>query len=416
LVEDWFSGLLAATDHPLSSAVTNMGALLGASRRDLTFDFVDDLAFVQHSSGSTGRPSGVLLSSAAIAAQIETLGAALRIDPERDRGVTWLPMSHDMGLFGSLLLAWAAGIPGLCSRPERFLASPVSWLEDCAAFGATLTSTPPFGLTLAAKSAIKAEFTGSLASVRICTLGGDHVDSDQLRSALDALMRYQLSPASVTPAYGLAEATLAVTVSDIDREPLVRPISGGPWFGDRTLVSSGRPLPDTKVRIAEDGEIIVSSPSLGSGYLNNQERSAARLRDGELYTGDLGVVDNGELFVTGRKDDLLIVGGRNISAAPIEAELGRLPELRPGACMIVDTRGPQSERIFLLAEVRDPAIDLKAVAVSLRKRSLSISGLRLDACVFLERDQMPRTPTGKPQRYRGREIVASGGGHLVTVA
>ncbi len=323
----------------------------------------DEVALIQYSSGSTSEPKGCELTAGAIERQLQALSEFVEIDGERDRGAMWLPLSHDMGLFGGLLLGWTTGMAGVMSRPERFLTSPRSWFEECAGFGATVTMGPGSALA-AATRAVQRNRVSSRLRLRTCILGGERIEPSIIRDARAVLEPDGMAPNVLTPAYGMAEATLAVTAVAIDDEPRVVSLDGyallsgalHPPTDDSTsyeILSCGAPLRDMQVRIDGDGdvgEICVRSPCMAEGYFADEERTRATFIDGELRTGDWGFLDGGELFVVGRLDDMLVVGGRNIHASEVEAAIARETQVRAGNCAIVDVPMDGHSSLVMVAE------------------------------------------------------------------
>jgi len=407
----------------LSDRAAAFEDLVGSGRRGiLSPPALDAAAFVQFSSGSTDEPKGAVLTPRAIGNQVLALAERLELDERHDRVVSWLPMSHDMGFFG-WLTCWAHGIPHFATAPDRFLGAPQSWLDDCADYGATVTSVAPLALQLAARVE-QVRPSRRRVSLRACIVGGEPIDWTTISLAVKALAPRGLTGEAVTPAYGLAEATLAVTAGSPGHAPQVIHVDGAALVqgeirrasaedqNSQPLVSNGLPLRGSKVRIDQPsldgvmGEICVSSPSLASGYLNEPKRTEERFVGDELQTGDGGFVIDGELYVTGRLDDVLILGARNVHARGIELRLEREPRFRRGRIAIVDLAGTRGRGRFILVAETEPSItDLEALADDARALVWRVAGLPLDECLFLPRNQFPRTPTGKPKRYRCRELA-----------
>ncbi len=379
----------------------------------------DEVALIQYSSGSTSEPKGCELTAGAIERQLEALSEFVEIDGDRDRGAMWLPLSHDMGLFGGLLLAWTTGMAGVMSRPERFLVSPRSWFEEAAAFGATVTMGPSSGLAAASRAVERNPLSGSLR-LRTCILGGERIEPSVMRDARAVLGPHGMAPNVLTPAYGMAEATLAVTIVAMDEEPRVLSLDGRallsgelqPAIDGATaydVLSCGTPLPDIQVRIDGDGdvgELCVRSPCMAEGYFGDERRTLETFIDGELRTGDWGFLDGGELFVGGRLDDMLVVGGRNVYASAVETAIARETQVRAGNCAIVDVPADGQSSLVLVAEPgRDASIDLRVVARTARQVAAASAGLAITECVFLPHGMFPKTPSGKVQRFRCRELA-----------
>jgi acyl-CoA synthetase (AMP-forming)/AMP-acid ligase II len=379
---------------------------------------LDGTVFIQFSSGTTGEPRGVELSGRAIETQMKMLMNRFEIDPKRDIGYMWLPKSHDMGFFGGALLAWYAGMRGFQSTPERFLESPRTWFDDCARVGATITAGPPFAVDMAVRAERVRGGSGALA-IRICLVGAELVDWEILEDAAKVFGPRGLDLGLFTSAYGLAEATLGVTIGDLASPPRFLDIEVDALLDGRVkevaqdasarrrLVSAGTPLGDTVVRCEGTiGEIVVRSPSVASGYVGSTRDGNGRLENGELWTGDIGFIHDGQLYVSGRSDDLLIIGGRNVHARDIEAGLSREQEIRKGNCALVTTSESGGARIGLVAELTDDECDPGELAARLRRLSMQSAGVPITDFVFLPTNTFPKTPSGKPQRYRCRQILS----------
>lgn len=375
----------------------------------------DDVAFVQYSSGSTRSPRGCALSTRAITAQLDLLADALELDPERDRGLAWLPLSHDMGLFGGLMNFWRAGVDGMLTTPERFLAAPRTWLEDCAEFAATLTVAPALGLAMAARAARTAPPDRKLR-LRACIVGGDMLYPQTLRTVDEVLGPIGLGAPQVVPAYGLAEATLAVTMSHLDGPPNTCPPPLADADDRTPVVSAGRPLPGVEVTVDGEesvGEILVRSPSLACGYFHDEPATAEAFRDGVLHSGDLGFIHDGEVYPVARTDDVIKVGARKIWATDVEAAVEADGGVRPGNCVLVAVPGSTGQRLVVLVEPEDEAGRPEAVARKVGRRVLEDGAVGIDECVFVRRGSLPKTPSGKVQRYRCRQIARDGGESVI---
>lgn len=387
--------------------------------------------FIQFSSGTSREPTGCALSADAIAAQLRRLASALAVEALDDVTVSWLPLSHDMGLFGGPLLSYWTGHRFVGSSPQRFLGAPETWMADCAAFGATMSPSPPFGLELAARSA--ARLPPNPIPMRRLVVGGDYVRHQTLRRACDALGPHRLPWSSLAPAYGLAEAVLAVSVTPATEAPTVITVDAEMLAGGSlkvvapdarhleattTLVSAGKPLEDTTVRVDEAGgvgEVTVTGPSIATGYVGNRRRAAERFVDGGLRTGDLGFLDEGRLYISGRSGDLLVVGGRNIYATDIELALDGIGDLRSGCFAIVDRGVDDATGVFLVAELRDGHRRPTTVASDVIRCAVAECGATVHGCLFVGRGELPKTPSGKVQRGRCRDLLRSRSDEILAV-
>jgi fatty-acyl-CoA synthase len=395
--------------------------LEGVDMADVEPPALDEVLYIQFSSGTTGDPRGAQLTGAAIEAQLIALAERLSIDPNHDVGYMWLPQSHDMGIFGGPFLAAYTGMRAVRSTPERFLQSPRSWFDDCARFGVTLTAGPPAALDMAARAervGSSRGASGGALNLRLCLVGAEMVEWPVLERAASAFAARGLSIETFTTAYGLAEATLAVTVGDLDRAPgfvdvdrealalgTLSEVEAGDPRG-RRLVSAGQPLPDADVRIDPvTGEIVIRSNSLACGYFDNARATRAHFQADAFRTSDLGFLRDGHLYVYGRSDDVVILNGRNVFVHGLEAALGETPGIREGSCALVQETGHGRRRISFVAEFDDPRVDPDELALRVRRMTMEAEGLPVDECVFLPAGAFPMTPSGKVQRYRCREIV-----------
>jgi fatty-acyl-CoA synthase len=378
-----------------------------------------ELAFVQYSSGSTSDPKGCMLSMGAISEQERMIVERLDID-RADQGVSWLPLSHDMGLFGCLLASWCTGMPLALSTPERFLRKPSSWLDDCAELSATMTCAPNFGLALAVRRARKQPPCGSFP-MRSVVLGSDRIEPHTLTETHEVLGPYGLTRETLTPAYGLAEATLGVTMKRIGEKPRKVRIDPDLAYGGelrlvepsvvhgRAVVSCGPPMDGVTLRTTAShgvGQICIRSGSLADGYLDAPAATEKRFIDGELVTEDLGFVHDGELYVLGRTDDVIALGGRNIHARDVETLVEECGGVRPGSAVLVDVPDAHGSRLVLVAEpARGHDGDFGPLAEQLSAKAFRAAGARVSECVFIHPGRLPKTPSGKIQRFRTRDLL-----------
>lgn len=386
---------------------------------------------IQFTSGSVGTPKGVKLSSEAVAANILSLVEVIQPAPG-DTPCSWLPLSHDMGFIGMFLTPVASLAPGLADggvfpllTPEHFLGEPSAWLRTCSEFGVTITTAPNFALELAVRTR---DWHGDLdlSPMRVVITGAERVSAPTLRRFTDAFRDSGFSGRALCPAYGMAEATLAVTLVrpeeewravDVDRDALARgevvycaARGSNTIDGANEYVSNGMPVPAMDVRIAgttdtggEVGEVQVRGPSMLSDYVGAQLRMSA---DGWFPTRDLGFLSGGELFLVGRSDDTVIVGGRNYYAPDIEAAV-RHDALRPGCLAAV----PLDDGGFgLVAELRAevPDAEHERVCRELVVSATRDSGIRPSVVAVVPRGLLPKTPSGKLQRPRIAEQLRTG--------
>ncbi|MFP3942068.1 MAG: AMP-binding protein, partial [Thermoanaerobaculia bacterium] len=388
-----------------------------------------DLALVQFSSGTTANPKPVALTHRAILAQVAILNGFW---PEEDgvehRGVSWLPLHHDMGLIGCLFPALERAGDLALLPPELFVARPAAWLRAISRHRATISPAPNFAYGLCAERIRDRELDGvDLSSWRLALNGAEPVAAGTLRAFARRFHRWGFRPEALTPVYGLAEAALAVTFSAIDRpfrsgrferDSLApgrapRAASGS---GGRELVSLGRPVPGFRVEVRPPasgppgagaparagavGRVWIGGPSLMEGYLDRPAETARTLRDGWLDTGDLGFLRDGELYLTGRAKDLVILRGRNYGPEEIEAAAARADGARAAVAVSRLPEDGHREELILLVEAARGAgpEEARALPAALRKRVTEAVDLPPDRVVLLAPGSLPRTSSGKLRR------------------
>ncbi|WP_326598964.1 AMP-binding protein [Streptomyces sp. NBC_01803] len=383
----------------------------------------DDLAFIQYSSGSTSTPKGCALTTRAVERQMEIILHLTGGRPGNDTVTSWLPLSHDMGMFGCLLYAWSYDFDFVLSTPDRFGMAPRTWFRDMSEYQSTMTAGTSTAVYLAARAQGRAELPRGLASLRAAVIGAERVDWDTLAAAGEKFRPYGLSETAFQPAYGMAEATLAVTGKPWARAPRSVVFDGAALVDGTVtevdpdhpratrLVSNGLTLPGVSVDTGTPGavsEIVVGSPSLAQGYYADPERTAARFPDGRLRTGDLGFSHEGELYVVGRADDMLSVGGRKIYASEIESAIDTHAQVRKGCVVVVDVGTSGLPRLVLMLEPQGRPRDFQPIADHAAAVALEKSGVALSECLFLPRGVLPKTPSGKIQRFRCRALLDEG--------
>jgi fatty-acyl-CoA synthase len=383
----------------------------------------DEVAFVQYSSGSTTVPKGCMLTPRAIVAQLELIFEMLDGRPGTDVTCAWLPLSHDMGMFGCLLTPWAWGGHLYLSTPERFMFSPKTWFGDLSEFGGHITAGTNTALYLAARSSRSIELPRELC-VKSCIIGAERTEWDTLRLAVDVFGRAGFREEALMPAYGLAEATLAVTATPLEEKPRhvvidaialadgeLREVSPDDESATR-IVAAGVPRIGVELPGTDNGrltEIQVRSQSLAVGYLGNEQRTRERFVDGVVLTDDLGFVRDGYLYPVGRVDDVISIGGRKVYAREIENAVDALSSVRRGCSTLIERRGSAGTALTLLVELRkteDP--NYRGLADEAASLAMAKAAVPLDECVFLERDSLPKTPSGKIQRHRCRQMLSDG--------
>lgn len=381
------------------------------------------LALVQFSSGTTVDPKPVALSHRAVAAQVGILNGFWRDTEElRHSCVSWLPLYHDMGLIGCVFPALARDATLTLIGPELFVARPALWLRALSRYRATISPAPNFAYSLCVTRVSDAEMEGAdLSGWRTALNGAESVAPSVLRAFCDRFACWGFRPEALTPVYGLSEAALAVTFSDLDRpfrtgrfdreglsrEGLAREAEDG-----REIASVGRPVPGFRLRIVDEagnglpegrvGRVWIEGPSLMDGYLGDPEATARALRDGWLDTGDLGFLQGGELFLTGRAKDVVILRGRNYAPDEIERAVDGIPGVREG-CVVAASWLPEDApgetlAVFVETSRRAAAAEIEALPEACRAAVLGATGLAADEVVLLKPGTLPRTSSGKLRR------------------
>src|SRR5688572_21843325 len=370
-----------------------------------------DLAFLQYTSGSTGLPRGVMLTHGNVVRTTWFMGEGAGVTSE-DRVVSWLPLYHDMGLIGISFTPPLTATPIWLLPPD--LKNPRQWLELITEVRATFTVSPDFGYRNCVRN-IRETSDLDLTSLRSALSGAEPVRP----STISAFEGHFGLKNVVTPCYGLAEATLAVTIWPAGTarrlDPTARFVSvGQPCRGVSlrilTPVDPKAPGPSTDLPANVEGEICVQSPGVMQGYYNNPEATARVLMPGGwLRTGDLGYVDDeGFLFVTGRLKDLMILGGENVVPGDIEEVVDHVAGVRYSAAVGIDSERTGTQRLFVVAEVRDETADeavRQKLVKSIVSRIYAERGHRPARVLLVRSGTIPKTSSGKIQRSRVADLI-----------
>ncbi|HUP37370.1 MAG TPA: AMP-binding protein, partial [Candidatus Limnocylindria bacterium] len=419
---------------PSLQGVITTEDLARAGARPMRSMAAGDAALIQYTSGSTGDPKGVLLTHDNLLANIRAIGQAIAIGPE-DIAVSWLPLYHDMGLIGAWLCSLYFGIPVVLHPPLAFLARPSRWLRTIHRHRATLSPAPNFAFDLCARRIPDEELAGlDLSSWRLAMNGSEPVSPDTIDRFSRRFGPHGFRPEAMCPVYGLAESSVGLTMSPVGRAPRVDRLARPLFERDRQarpaspddpaalrFVSCGLPLPAHEIRIVgaqgqalrerEEGRIEFRGPSTMRGYFRNPEATQAVFHDDWVDTGDLGYRADGELFVTGRSKDVVIVAGRNLYPQEIEELIGDVPGVRRGCVAAFGVPDPTggTERLVVAAETRQSGAGRRrALEAAIRERVLDGVGLPPDAIALYPPGSVPRTSSGKIRRRAAREAYLQG--------
>ncbi|NNC02670.1 amino acid adenylation domain-containing protein, partial [Corallococcus exiguus] len=409
----------------------------------------ESLAFLQYTSGSTGTPKGVMLTHGNLLHNLSLIHGAFGARAD-SVGVIWLPPYHDMGLIGGILEPLYGGFPVTLMSPMAFLKRPMAWLEAVSRFGGSISGGPNFAFDLCVrKSTPEQRRALDLSRWEVAFCGAEPIRPETLERFVEAFGPSGFRREAFFPCYGLAEGTLIVSGGEKSAPPVSVTISGeglerhraeevgAAEPGARTLVGCGQTLAEQRIAIVdpetlerrapgEVGEVWVSGPSVAQGYWGREEATRetfhARIarEDGGPYlrTGDLGFLrPEGELYVTGRSKDLIILRGRNHYPQDLEATVeGAHPALRPGggAVFSVEVRG--EERAVVVQEIdvrrlgglREQLAAADAAVGTIRQRLAESHEVQAHAVVLIEPGSLPKTSSGKVQRHACRAAFLAG--------
>lgn len=365
------------------------------------------LAVLQYTSGSTSAPKGVMLTGANVLAGIHPITYDTAWSPADDALGVWIPLFHDMGLFGAVgALARGSGV--VLWTPTEFVKRPLRWLRSFAASAATALAAPNFffDYLVAAAAAAPNEVAGlDLSRWRVAFNGAEQVRWSTVTAFTEAFGPLGFQPATMFPVYGLAEATLPVAFPRIGDLPRRRDIDRrlfGAGGGARTVVCVGRPVTGIQVRIAAGsgaaGEVQVRGPAVTPGYLNVPPEEQPFTADGWLTTGDLGFDDATGLYITGRAKDMIVVNGENYYAEDIEELVGTR---HCAAVPWVDDDG--RETMLVLVETDRTGGDADDFTTALRHTIVDRTGLAAVKVRPVPRRSLPYTSSGKIRRREALE-------------
>ncbi|MGA8113516.1 MAG: AMP-binding protein [Actinocatenispora sp.] len=390
-------------------------------------DDPDALALLQFTSGTTGPSRAATITHRHLLGNTCGIWTSYGVDPT-DPGMIWLPLHHDMGIIGMIAVI-SRGSDCVLLAPEHFLNSPLCWLVAASRYRVAITTAPNFAYALAGRLLRRSSYELDLSSLRWALNGAEPIDAASLEAFVEAGARYGLNPNSPCPVYGMAEATLAVTLRPPNTPVAVHWVDGDELTRDgratlvesgapnaRKLVACGYPVPGTEIVIrGEDGtplpeftvgEIEIDGPGVMAGYWENKEATDLVIVDGRLRTGDLGYLSPDGLVICGRRKDMIILNGRNLYPEEFETEAERVHGVRSGNTIAFAL--PGTEHMVLVAETNRGAERAGEVAANLLaelRRTMAVPPTEIVVC---PPSTIPKTSSGKRQRGLCRELYLSG--------
>ncbi len=390
----------------------------------------DDLCFLQYTSGSTSDPKGVLVTHGNLVANTQAIFARLGVDPSFHTAVSWLPLYHDMGLIGHVLTPVVGTFSAVFIPTMRFIRRPMCWLEAISKHNGGVSFAPNFAYALVAKRAKPEDVAKlDLSTMRTFGCGAEPIHADTVERFIETFRPAGLDAQAFLPAYGMAEATLAMTFKPQGQRYGVNVVDANHFQAAGRVVepaaddvaaavhvSCGTALPGHEVGVFSDdgerladgveGELCFRGPSVTPGYLKNPEATAAARRGDWLRTGDLGYMIGEDVFVTGRLKDLIILNGRNIHPQTVEWAAAEVPGVRKGNVVAFSVPGATSEDLVLVleAEAEGQAELLEAIKRHIQQEH----GLVVADIVCVGKGQLPKTSSGKVQRRGTRHLYLTG--------
>ncbi len=388
----------------------------------------ESVTLLQHSSGTTGLQKGVALSHGAVLNQLEAYMAAIRLKPD-DVIVSWLPLYHDMGLIAGFLIPILSGIPLVLMSPFDWVRAPQRLFQAVSQYGGTLTWLPNFAYQFCAQKIRDRHMENvDLRSWRAVINCSEPVRWESHQQFFEKFKPFGLRAGVLQTCYAMAENVFGVTQSDLEGTPafddidkqaflhehLARPASADHL--SMRMLSSGRPIPNTEVRILDDkgrtltereiGEISLRSNSMLVGYYHRPELTEKAFVDGWYMTGDYGYFADGELYITGRKKDMIIIGGKNIYPQDVESLVNQVEGVHAGRAaafgIFDETLGTEEVVVVAEVEAHSPE-DLTAIADEIRRSVTQNTAIALRLVHLVGPQWLLKTSSGKISRAANRE-------------
>ena len=388
----------------------------------------DDIVLLQHSSGTTGLQKGVALSHRSVFNQLNAYSRSLSLSQE-DVIVSWLPLYHDMGLIAGFLMPILSGIPLVLISPFDWVRAPYKLFQSISNQSGTLTWLPNFAYNFCAQKIRDRHIEGvDLSSLRAVINCSEPVRWESHAAFYERFKGYGLAPEALQTSYAMAENVFAVTQSRLGNLPVVEEIDREAFMSERVandpldgrpsmkMMSSGQPLENVKINVLDEngngvperviGELALHSDCMLTGYFNRPDLTEKAFRDGWYLTGDYGYISNGEVFVSGRKKDMIIVGGKNIYPQDLESLTYEVPGVHPGRSvafgMFDETQG--TEEVVVIAEsASDDPEEQQKIADAIRLHVTKNSAIALRHVKVVGPKWILKTSSGKTARTANKE-------------
>jgi acyl-CoA synthetase (AMP-forming)/AMP-acid ligase II/acyl carrier protein len=367
------------------------------SIENLNFDQLSEQFSIQYSSGSTSDPKGVVLTHSAVMKNLEQMSLALKVT-QADRLSSWLPLFHDMGLIGGLMAPIYNQVEAHLTSPLDFVTNPMRWLESVSETQTTILIGPDFMYWKLAQANTKSALKGSLESLRVCMSGSEPVLKETCESFISAFKNNKIKPDVMLPVYGMAEAVLGVTFPQTSTPIRISRLNH---------VSCGRPLSGTQIEIRDEhgklqsefqeGQIFLSGPHITQKIIGHLNRSPNEF----LATGDLGYFADGDLYITGRLKDVIIIRGKKIHNLDLENKIQNLLSLNSRVGVV------EFENRIIVAAETDQIPDASSELLVQNYIQSIDSNLKLEF-YYLPKGFLPRTSSGKLKRHQILELYKSG--------
>lgn len=405
----------------------------------------EEIVLLQHSSGTTGLQKGVALSHKAVFNQLDNYAPSLKLN-EEDIIVSWLPLYHDMGLIAGFLLPVLYGVPLVLLSPFDWVRAPYKLLQAISNHKGTISWLPNFAYNFCAQKIRDHDLHGiDLSTWRALINCSEPMFIHSHQLFLERFQPYGFRPQALATCYAMAENVFAVTQGGIDTPLVVDTVSQRGFITERIarpaqedepiiqMLSTGRPIPNVRVKILDErhqalpdrhvGEIAIQSDCMLSGYYRRPDLTSKAFQDGWYLTGDLGYIANGEVFISGRKKDLIIVGGKNIYPQDLESLAGEVPGVHPGRVVAfgVPNEDIGTEEVVIVAEIdvtqhahnlvdQDPLSleeTYQSISDQIRMRVTRGSDIVLRYVKLVERGWLLKTSSGKVARSANKEKYLS---------